>query len=70
MYYGKHRTQGIRKKSILYPTSQNHNILAFSNIFLIFCLILFYILIVNICYTMLSHFSRVRLCATPETAAH
>ena len=50
MYYGKHRTQGIRKKSILYPTSQNHNILAFSNIFLIFCLILFYILIVNICY--------------------
>ena len=22
------------------------------------------------CYAMLSHFSRVRLCATPETAAH
>ena len=34
MYYGKHR----HKKSILYPTSQNHNILAFSNILLMFLL--------------------------------
>ena len=34
MYYGKHR----HKKSILYPTSHNHNILAFSNIFLMFLL--------------------------------
>ena len=23
-----------------------------------------------LCYAMLSHFSRVRLCATPQTAAH
>ena len=29
-----------------------------------------YILHAMLCYAMLSHFSRVRLCATPEMAAH